>query len=162
MKKAKERRERMPPIPVALDDIPLAMPALSRAYKIQKRAASVGFDWPDIHGVIDKVAEEVEEVKVELNDPEQPIERIADEIGDLYFALTNLVRHLGLKPEQVLTAANKKFESRFRLVEQLAEEDLRDLNIDKLEQIMANRQSPTQNPDAIAKHNKQIAYYIVT
>lgn len=133
--KAKERREADATNTSALDDIPLAMPALSRAYKIQKRAAAVGFDWPDIHGVIDKVVEEVEEVKIELQDPRQPIERIADEIGDLYFALTNLVRHLGLKPEQVLHGANKKFESRFRLVEQLAEQDLRDLDIDQLEQL---------------------------
>lgn len=131
--KAKERVEANANNTSALDDIPLALPALSRAYKIQKRASSVGFDWPDITGVIDKIAEEVEEVKEELNHPEQSMDRVADELGDLYFALTNLVRHLGLKPEQVVHQANQKFEARFRLVEALTDTQLNELNIDQLE-----------------------------
>ena len=131
--KAKERVEANANNTSALDDIPLALPALSRAYKIQKRASSVGFDWPDITGVIDKVAEEVEEVREELNHPEQSMDRVADELGDLYFALTNLVRHLGLKPEQVVHQANQKFEARFRLVEALTDTPLNELNIDQLE-----------------------------
>lgn len=131
--KAKERVEANVNNTSALDDIPLALPALSRAYKIQKRASSVGFDWPDITGVIDKVAEEVEEVREELNHPEQSMDRVADELGDLYFALTNLVRHLGLKPEQVVHQANQKFEARFRLVEALTDTPLNELNIDQLE-----------------------------
>lgn len=131
--KAKERVEANANNTSALDDIPLALPALSRAYKIQKRASSVGFDWPDITGVIDKIAEEVEEVKEELNHPEQSMDRVADELGDLYFALTNLVRHLGLKPEQVVHQANQKFEARFRLVEALTDTPLNALNIDQLE-----------------------------
>jgi len=131
--KAKERLEANEQNTSALDDIPLALPALSRAYKIQKRASSVGFDWPDITGVIDKIAEEIEEVKEELTAQEHSIERVADELGDLYFALTNLVRHLGLKPEQVVHQANQKFEARFRLVEQLTTLPLTELNIDQLE-----------------------------
>lgn len=131
--KAKERQEANSAHTSALDDIPLALPALSRAYKIQKRASSVGFDWPEITGVIDKIAEEIEEVKEELEHPEQSMDRVADELGDLYFALTNLVRHLGLKPEQVVHQANQKFETRFRLVEKLATEPLNEMNIDQLE-----------------------------
>jgi ATP diphosphatase len=131
--KAKERVESNSANTSALDDIPLALPALSRAYKIQKRASSVGFDWPEITGVIDKIAEEVEEVREELIHPEQSIDRVEDELGDLYFALTNLVRHLGLKPEQVVHQANQKFEARFRLVETLTTEPLSEMNIEQLE-----------------------------
>lgn len=133
--KAKERVEANASHTSALDDIPLALPALSRAYKIQKRASSVGFDWPDVTGVIDKIAEEVTEVKDELVNSEVSIDRVADELGDLYFALTNLVRHLGLKPEQVVHQANKKFEARFRLVEQLTSQPLNQLGIEQLEQL---------------------------
>lgn len=118
--KAKERIEHNADNQSVLDDIPLAMPALSRAYKLQKRAASVGFDWPEIGGAIDKVAEEVEEVKAELTATEVNKQHLAEELGDLYFALTNVVRHLGYKPEEVVTMANKKFEKRFRDVEQQA------------------------------------------
>lgn len=131
--KAQERLQANANNTSALDDIPLALPALSRAYKIQKRAASVGFDWPDTTGVIDKIAEEIEEVKHELEQDQQSLTRVADELGDLYFALTNLVRHLGLKPEQVVSQANKKFESRFRTVEQISEQPLAQLNLEQLE-----------------------------
>lgn len=116
--KAKERQQKDANQTSALDDIPTALPALSRAYKLQKRAASVGFDWPNIDGALDKVMEEINEVKVEVNSNNASTDRIADELGDLYFALTNVVRHLKLKPEQVLHQANKKFERRFRAVEQ--------------------------------------------
>lgn len=133
--KAKERQEENANNTSALDDIPLALPALSRAYKIQKRAASVGFDWPNIYGVIDKVSEEVEEVKQELNTEDVEIEKVADEIGDLYFALTNLVRHMKLKPEQVMHNANQKFESRFRLVEKMADKPLNELDLDQLNEL---------------------------
>lgn len=143
--KAKERVEADASNTSALDDIPIALPALSRAYKIQKRASSVGFDWPDITGVIDKIAEEVNEVKEELEAPDVSIERVADELGDLYFALTNLVRHLGLKPEQVVHQANKKFEARFRLVEELATKPLNEQNIDELELLWQQAKTELKN-----------------
>lgn len=144
--KAKERQQKIVTNTSALDDIPKAMPALSRAYKMQKRAASVGFDWPDVTGAIDKVAEEIEEVKQELvtassiesspvDKTPQNIDALADELGDLYFALTNVVRHLGLKPEQVVHQANQKFERRFRAVEDLANKDSKTLNEMSLEQM---------------------------
>lgn len=105
----------------ALDNIPLALPALTRAYKIQKRCANVGFDWETLPPVVDKIKEEIDEVLVEVqrNDlsEQQKQLRIEDELGDLLFANINLVRHLQCDPEQVLRQANSKFENRFRLVE---------------------------------------------
>jgi len=105
-----------------LDNIPLALPAMTRAYKIQKRAANVGFDWAELTPVVAKIHEEIDEVLVEvkrtdLNETDQK-ERIIDELGDLLFANVNLVRHLKANPEQVLNQANQKFSKRFRLVEQ--------------------------------------------
>jgi ATP diphosphatase len=104
-----------------LDNIPLALPALNRAYKIQKRCANVGFDWAELAPVVAKIHEEIDEVlfevkRTDLTD-EQKQARIEDELGDLLFANVNLVRHLKANPETVLRQANKKFEKRFRLVE---------------------------------------------
>ncbi|GHG65125.1 nucleoside triphosphate pyrophosphohydrolase [Alishewanella longhuensis] len=96
-----------------LDNIPNAMPALSRAYKLQKRCANVGFDWPDVAGCWDKVKEEI--LEVEQTAAASP--ELAEELGDLMFALVNVVRKHKLDPEAVLRAANSKFEQRFRLVE---------------------------------------------
>ena len=104
-----------------LDNIPLALPALNRAYKIQKRCANVGFDWKTLAPVVDKIKEELDEVLVEVQrddlSEQQKQARIEDELGDLLFANVNLVRHLQCNPEQVLRQANSKFEKRFRLVE---------------------------------------------
>lgn len=104
-----------------LDNIPQALPALNRAYKIQKRCANVGFDWDSLPPVINKIREELDEVLVELKRDdlmkEEQQARIADELGDLLFANVNLVRHLQCNPEQVLRQANNKFEKRFRSVE---------------------------------------------
>lgn len=96
-----------------LDNVPQAIPALSRAFKLQKRCANVGFDWPDVAGAWDKVKEEITEVE-EAKDHEH----LAEELGDLMFALVNVVRKHKLDPETVLRAANTKFEHRFRAVEQ--------------------------------------------
>jgi ATP diphosphatase len=97
-----------------LDNIPQAMPALSRAYKLQKRCANVGFDWPTVEGCWDKVKEEI----IEVEECETGSEELAEELGDLMFALVNVVRKHKLDPEAVLRAANSKFEKRFRAVEQ--------------------------------------------
>jgi len=105
-----------------LDNIPLALPALNRAYKIQKRCANVGFDWAELEPVVAKIHEEIDEVLVEVKrtdlTDQQKQARIEDELGDLLFANVNLVRHLNANPETVLRQANKKFETRFRLVEE--------------------------------------------
>ena len=98
-----------------LDGIPVALPALTRALKLQARAARVGFDWPDTAAVLDKVAEEAAELAA-ASASAAPA-RIAEEYGDLLFVLVNLGRHLGLDPEAALRAANAKFERRFKYVE---------------------------------------------
>jgi len=101
-----------------LADIPLAIPALSRAEKLQKRAANHGFDWPDYPPVLDKIDEELAELReaIDLND-EQHIE---EELGDLIFACVNLGRHRGINLETCLRGANRKFENRFRGMEEIA------------------------------------------
>jgi len=93
-----------------------AMPALMRAEKLQKRAARVGFDWPTIEPVFDKLHEELDEVK-EAIDEQQGKTRIEEEIGDLLFVVANLARHLGINPEDALRKTNKKFIRRFNAVE---------------------------------------------
>ena len=101
-----------------LDDVPLNFPALSRANKLQKRCANVGFDWPDVKGALAKVYEEVNELEQELDNPHYDDDAVAEEMGDLFFALVNVCRHLKHNPESVLRKANQKFEHRFRQVEQ--------------------------------------------
>ena len=101
------------------------MPALDRARKLQKRAASVGFDWRAVGGVIAKVKEELAELEAELlaGDPR----RIEQEFGDLMFSCVNLARHLQIDPESSLRGSNRKFETRFRAMEDLTRSDSRDL-----------------------------------
>ena len=118
--KAGERKARAAAeglLPSALDGVALALPALLRAENLQRRAAHVGFDWPDIAQVIDKVVEEIEEVRAELLDDGSKEARI-DEIGDLLFSCVNLARHAGVDPEAALRQANDKFEHRFRGIEE--------------------------------------------
>jgi tetrapyrrole methylase family protein/MazG family protein/ATP diphosphatase len=98
-----------------LDNLPLALPALKRAQKLQKRAARVGFDWPDAERVIDKIEEEMDEVREAM--AEGDAEHIAEEIGDLLFVCTNLGRKLDVDVEDATRRANAKFEKRFRYIE---------------------------------------------
>jgi MazG family protein len=93
-----------------------ALPALARAEKLQKRAARVGFDWRNAAEVIEKVEEEIAEIRAELTDDADQA-AIEEEVGDLLFAVTNLARHLKVEPEGALRRANAKFERRFRRVE---------------------------------------------
>lgn len=95
-----------------LDGVAMALPALLRAQKLQKRAARVGFDWPDLTGVFEKLDEELDEVRSADTDDQQ-----FEEIGDLLFSAVNLSRHLGVNAEAALRAANQKFEDRFARVE---------------------------------------------
>lgn len=104
----------------ALDGVPLALPALTRADKLQKRASRVGFDWPSIHGVSDKVEEELDELCEEIKN-NAGADALMDEAGDLLFAAVNLVRHAGIDPEAALRQGNRKFSRRFRMVERLSE-----------------------------------------
>jgi nucleoside triphosphate diphosphatase len=98
-----------------LDDVPVALPALSRALKLQKRAARVGFDWDDWRDVLAKMDEEKAELQAAIaeNDPE----KIADEMGDILFVCVNLARFLKVDPESALRASNRKFERRFGYIE---------------------------------------------
>ncbi len=96
-----------------LDGVPLALPALAQAQEYQDRAARVGFDWPEIEGVLDKVKEEIEEIKQAQNQ-----EQVASELGDLFFVLVNLARWKKVDAESVLREANAKFKRRFAYVEQ--------------------------------------------
>lgn len=101
-----------------LDDIPKAQPALMRAYKMQKRCATVGFDWDTLGPVVEKVHEEIDEVLAEACQVTKNEVKLAEEIGDLLFATVNLSRHLGHRPELALQQACDKFERRFRQIEQ--------------------------------------------
>ncbi len=112
--KAAERAETEPD-PSAIAGVAIALPALLRAEKLQKRAARTGFDWPDTVGVVAKIVEELDEVQAAAT----PAER-EDEVGDLLFACVNLARHLKVDPEVALRGANAKFERRFRRMEALA------------------------------------------
>jgi len=99
-----------------LDGIPLALPGLTRAVKLQKKAAQVGFDWGAVEPVLAKIQEEMAEIRHEIA-TEAPPERLADELGDVLFAVANLARHLKLDPETALRGTNAKFERRFRRIE---------------------------------------------
>jgi nucleoside triphosphate diphosphatase len=96
----------------ALDGVAMALPALMRAEKLQKRAARTGFDWPDIAGPRAKIDEELLEIEAVTSDTERE-----DEVGDLLFAVVNYARHLGVDAELALRGANAKFEGRFRMIE---------------------------------------------
>lgn len=111
--------------PSVLEDIPASLPALDRARKLQKRAATVGFDWQQAGQVLQKLREETDELDKEIQAGDG--ERIAEEFGDLMFSCVNLARHLQLDPESVLRSANRKFESRFRAMESVAQKEGFDL-----------------------------------
>jgi ATP diphosphatase len=96
-----------------LDAVPIALPALTGALKLQERAARVGFDWPETNAVFDKIREELGEVESELAGSSPSRDRLEDEIGDLLFAVTNLARHLNVEPEAALRRTNAKFRRRF-------------------------------------------------
>lgn len=119
----------------ALDGIAASLPALRWAEKIQKRAARTGFDWDELKPVFEKLDEEINELKQEVG-VEDNQTRIADELGDILFSCVNLSRHLHVNPEQALRDANRKFISRFTVVEQLVQKDGRvmdDCSIEELE-----------------------------
>ena len=101
-----------------LDDVPTGMPALTRAIKLQNKAARVGFDWPSLSPVMDKLKEELAELEQEIARGASAKDAIEEEFGDLLFVIANVARHLKLDPEATLRAANQKFVRRFQAVEQ--------------------------------------------
>lgn len=129
--KEKERSDRQQEKGL-LDGVPAALPALSQAQEYQDRAARVGFDWPEIEGVLDKVQEEVEEIKNAENDFE-----LASELGDLFFALVNVARWKNVDSESALRGTNLKFKKRFGYVEQTAKKQGKSLSAMDLEEMDA-------------------------
>jgi nucleoside triphosphate diphosphatase len=113
--KAKEREIKIKNDTSILADIALPLPALSRAWKLSKRAARVGFDWPDYHAIFDKLSEEITETKEAIE--ENDTNHITEEIGDCLFVLANLARKFDIDPEAALKSTNDKFERRFRTIE---------------------------------------------
>lgn len=111
-----KRRERAAKHAGVLADVPIGLPALTRANKLGKRAGQVGFEWPDVGGALDKVEEEIRELKQELG-PDMNREALADELGDVLFCIVNVCRYLDVDPEDALRGANSKFERRFGHVE---------------------------------------------
>lgn len=113
--KEKERQEKHQSTPTVLADIPKNLPALMRAQKLQARAARVGFDWPHIRFVLDKIQEEIKEFEDSYaqNDPKA----LEEELGDILFVCANLARHINVNAETILRRANDKFERRFNGVE---------------------------------------------
>ena len=115
-----------------MDDIPLALPGLSRAVKIQNRAARIQFDWPDIEPVFDKLQEEIGEVREAIKSGSA--DAMEDEIGDLLFVVANIARHLKIDPEKAVRRTNGKFISRFKHLEaQVAQSNKESLTLEELE-----------------------------
>jgi nucleoside triphosphate diphosphatase len=119
--KAAERAQKAKDGPgSALDGVALALPALMRAEKLTKRAGRVGFDWPSPEPVLDKLQEEIGELKEAIAEPKPDQAHIAEELGDMLFVVANLCRKLGVDPEEALRGANSKFVKRFAGMEELA------------------------------------------
>jgi ATP diphosphatase len=129
-----------------LDDVPLALPALVRAAKLQRRAARVGFDWPQATQVLDKIDEEIAELRTELQGQANQ-DRLSDEVGDLLFAVVNLARHLEVDGETALRQANAKFEHRFRAIEEALRargRRLEDASLDEMEALWQQAKAAEQ------------------
>ena len=136
--KARERAEKGETVAEdasALDGVAIPLPALTRAEKLQKRAARIGFDWPEAAPVIAKIEEELAELRAEMNGGTSRA-RLEEEMGDLLFAVANLARHLKIDPETALRRGNHKFENRFRRMEKRLRgqgRDPADANLDEME-----------------------------
>ncbi len=127
--KAKERAAEGKVNQRTLDGVALALPGLTRALKLQSKAAKVGFDWPHVNEVYAKVAEELAELQ------EAPLDKREEELGDLLFVMANLARHYGIDPEAAIRGANAKFERRFRFIEDALEKEGKKPNDSDLEEM---------------------------
>jgi ATP diphosphatase len=131
-----------------LAGVPAGLPALTRAAKLTARAARVGFDWPDADAVLEKLDEEVAELRAEL--PAGDPARLADEVGDLLFVLANLARKLDLDPEACLRAANRKFSGRFNRMEHEADtagNSLSEMSLEDMEKLWQTIKQYERNMD---------------
>ncbi len=141
--KHQERAAKAPAPQHLLDDVTRHQPAFLEAAKLGKKAASVGFDWPDTNGLLEKLREETDELEAELRTESIDLKRAEDELGDLLFTAVNLARHLKLEPEFALRAANAKFRLRFNAIETAAgsPEALAQLTPEELDQLWRNAKS---------------------
>lgn len=131
-----------PPSSSLLDDVPRGQPALMRALKLQKHAATVGFDWGEALPILDKIEEEIGELRQAIDGAKQ--DEISDEFGDLLFALVNLGRHLDLEAENALEGTNLKFKTRFAFIEQQLLEkgsSVADADLDEMEELWQQAKS---------------------
>ena len=119
-----------------LNDIPNAMPQLLRAKIIQKRVATVGFDWSELNSVIEKVEEELNELRDVINSDNQP-DKLEEELGDLLFSIVNLSRHIKVNAENALRKSNKKFIKRFQYIEECLEQEDKSINECSLDELEA-------------------------
>jgi nucleoside triphosphate diphosphatase len=142
----------------ALDGVGTGFPALTRALKLQGRAARVGFDWPDVPPIFDKIKEEIGELRREIASGAAP-PRLEDEVGDLLFAVVNLARRLAVDPEQALRGTCRKFDRRFRHMETVLARDgssLRDRNLAELEALWQRAKAQeSEPPDGISSETTE-------
>lgn len=117
----------------ALDGVPAELPALARAYRMQNKASKVGFDWPDMEGILNKLKEELEEFEDSVKSGSKS--EIEDELGDLLFSIANLARKIKINPEDALRSTNQKFINRFHYIEKRLKEDGVDINEATLKQM---------------------------
>jgi tetrapyrrole methylase family protein/MazG family protein/ATP diphosphatase len=149
--KAREKAAKQgAPAESLLEGVPLALPALTRALKLQQKASKVGFDWDDAQQVLSKIREETEEVSAELSAPGVDASpALEEEIGDLLFVVANLARHAKVDPEQALRRANAKFERRFRHIEQRLAEAGRSpeaASLDEMEALWVEAKAAERKP----------------
>ncbi|HSU88360.1 MAG TPA: nucleoside triphosphate pyrophosphohydrolase [Terriglobia bacterium] len=146
--KAQKLKDRTPEQRSLLEGIPSKLPAIHEAHQISSRAARVGFDWPDIEGIFDKLQEEVRELKevISTGDDESRRERLEDEIGDMLFVIVNIARYLKIDSESALKRANRKFKSRFQYMEsELARQgkSLEQTSLEEMEALWQKAKSET-------------------
>lgn len=150
--KARQRAETSNDPISALDGIAATLPAISRSAKLQKRAALVGFDWPNIEPVFDKVDEEIKEFRDEVESNATQI-RIEEELGDIFFAVVNLARHVNSDPEGAIRNTNTRFEARFRRMEVLfglQDKLLADVPLEELEQMWVKVKTEEKEGGAVS------------
>ena len=143
--KKKEKPEAKDATPSALDGVNYMQPAVAVARKLQSKAAKVGFDWPDHYGTLDKIHEEMEEVKEAVDTGD--IDKITDEVGDVLFAAVNLARKLGVDPDVALRSTNRTFDHRFKLMEQMAADEgseFKALSLDEQENLWGKVKKKSQ------------------
>jgi len=149
--KAEKLNQRTPEQRSLLEGIPTKLPAIHEAHQISARAARVGFDWPDIEGIFEKLQEEVRELKEVIAEDASDLkrDRLEDEIGDLFFVIVNIARYLKIDSEAALKRANRKFKSRFQYMEgELARQGkkIEQTNLDEMETLWQQAKSENLTP----------------